>query len=76
MLHQSKPNKIVVFTQDVYTWKGIDLNQSSSSHLKPYLSIRRKGEVARLSIAGMALEAIIVMIKRNFWIIISEQKSN
>ena len=62
VLHQSKPNKEEVFTQDVYSWKVIDWNEISSSPLKCYLSIWLKWELARLSVAGKAFLAIIIKI--------------
>ena len=54
VLHHSKPNKDEIFTQDVYTSKVIEPSILTSNKMLMflYLSIRLKGEEARLSIAG------------------------
>ena len=62
MLHHSKPIKDEVFTQDVYTSKFIESSILTSNEMLMllYLSIRLKGEEARLSVAYRAFKVIII----------------
>ena len=63
VLHHSKPNKDEIFTQDVYTSKVIEPSILTSNKMLMflYLSIRPKGEEARLSIAGNTFQTMIII---------------